>query len=104
LEFWHGVGVPQSAWMCFEKDGNLVEAIQASIVAYAKPLKVAWGVRHWTLESNKCNQTKEMDVISKYHDSKIIHGRYISILICIYLHCLHLNIEIFFFLVLSFGA
>jgi hypothetical protein len=34
------------------------------------------------LESNKRNQAKEMDAMSKYHDSKIIHG-YISILIYI---------------------
>jgi hypothetical protein len=39
-----GVGfIPQSAWACLEKDENLVETIWASIVAYAKPLKVAWG-------------------------------------------------------------
>jgi len=34
---------PQSAWACLEKDENLVKTIQASKVAYAKPLKVAWG-------------------------------------------------------------
>jgi hypothetical protein len=77
-----GVGfIPQSAWVHLEKDKNLVEIIWASKVAYAKPLKVTWGVRNSTLESNKCNRAKEMDAISKYHDSKIIHGRYISILI-----------------------
>jgi hypothetical protein len=76
-----GVGfIPQSAWAHFEKDENLVETIRASRVAYAKPLKLAWGVRNWTLESNKRNQIKEMDAISKYHDSEIIHGWYISIL------------------------
>ncbi len=54
-----GVGfIPQSAWACFEKDENLIETIQASRVAYAKPLKIAWGVRNWTLESNKHNQAK----------------------------------------------
>jgi len=75
-----GVGfIPQSAWACLEKDENLVETIRASRVAYAKPLKLAWGAWNWTLESNKCNRVKEMDAISKYHDSKIIHGRYISI-------------------------
>ena len=76
-----GVGfIPQSAWACLEKDKNLVETIQASRIVYAKLLKVAWGVQNWTLESNKHNQVKEMDAISKYHDSEIIHGRYISIL------------------------
>jgi hypothetical protein len=76
-----GVGfIPQSAWAHLEKDENLVETIWASRDAYAKPLKLAWGVRNWTLESNKRNRIKEMDAISKYHDSKIIHGRYISIL------------------------
>jgi hypothetical protein len=40
-----GVGfIPQSAWACLEKDENLVEIIRASIIAYAKPLKVGWGV------------------------------------------------------------
>jgi hypothetical protein len=40
-----GVGfIPQSAWAHFEKDENLVEAIRISRLAYAKPLKVAWGV------------------------------------------------------------
>jgi hypothetical protein len=49
-----GVGfIPQSAWVHLEKDDNLVEAIWESIVAYAKLLKVAWGNRNWTLESNK---------------------------------------------------
>jgi hypothetical protein len=42
-----GVGfIPQSAWAHLEKDENLVETIQASIIAYAKPLKVAWGVQN----------------------------------------------------------
>jgi hypothetical protein len=35
--------------VCFEKDENLVEAIQTSKVAYAKLLKVAWGVQNRTL-------------------------------------------------------
>jgi predicted RNA methylase len=40
-----GVGfISQSAWACLEKDDNLVEAIQANKSAYAKTLKVAWGV------------------------------------------------------------
>jgi hypothetical protein len=51
-----GVGfIPQSAWACLEKDDNLVDAIQASKIDYANPLRVAWGTRNWTLESNKCN-------------------------------------------------
>jgi hypothetical protein len=66
--------IPQSAWACLEKDNNLVERIRANIVAYVKPLKVAWGAQNWTLESNKRNQIKEMDAISKYHNFKIIHG------------------------------
>jgi hypothetical protein len=75
-----GLGfIPQSAWVHPKKDKNLVETIWASKVAYAKPLKVAWGARNWTLESNKHNRTKEMDAISKYHDFEIIHGRCISI-------------------------
>jgi hypothetical protein len=42
-----GVGfIPQSAWARLEKDENLVESIQVSKVAYAKPLKVAWGIRN----------------------------------------------------------
>ncbi len=41
-----GMGfIPQSAWVCFEKDENLVETIQSK-VTYAKPLKVAWDIRH----------------------------------------------------------
>jgi len=51
-----GMGfIPQNAWAHLEKDEDLVETIRASRVVYAKPLKVAWGVRNWTLESNKCN-------------------------------------------------
>jgi hypothetical protein len=51
-----GVGfIPQNAWARFEKDENLVEIIRASRVAYAKPLKLAWSARNWTLESNKHN-------------------------------------------------
>jgi hypothetical protein len=69
----------------FEKDENLVEAIWANKLAYAKPLKVAWGIWHWTLKSNKCNQAKKMDVISKYHDFEIISGWYISMLIYVYI-------------------
>ncbi len=42
-----GVGfIPQSAWAHLEMDENLVEIIRASRVVYAKPLKVAWGVRN----------------------------------------------------------
>jgi len=42
-----GVGfIPQSAWAHLEKDENLIEIIRASRVAYAKPLKLAWGVRN----------------------------------------------------------
>jgi len=88
-----GVGfIPQSAWACLENDKNLVETIHASRVVYTKPLKLAWGAWNWTLESNKCNRIKEMDAISKYHDSEIIHGRYISIFFKIKKHCLHFNI------------
>jgi hypothetical protein len=104
-----GVGfIPQNAWARFEKDENLVETIQASRVAYAKPLKVAWGAWNWTLESNKRIQVKEMDVISKYHYSEIIHGWYISILIfiCLNIVCiLTLECNFFFvFFVLGFEA
>jgi hypothetical protein len=104
-----GVGfIPQSAWPCLEKDENIVETIWASRVAYAKPLKFAWGARNLRLESNKRNRVKEMDAISKYHDSKIIHGRYISIfffnfknIVCI----LTLECNLFScFLVLGFEA
>jgi hypothetical protein len=49
-----GVGfISQSAWARLEKDDNLVETIRASKIAYAKPLKLAWGAQNWTLESNK---------------------------------------------------
>jgi hypothetical protein len=92
-----GMGfIPQSAWACLERDANIVETIWASRDAYAKLLKVAWGAQNWTLESNKCNQAQKIDAISKYHDSKIIHGQYISIFINFpfFLHCLHLNIGI----------
>jgi hypothetical protein len=66
-----GVGfIPQSAWMCFEKDENLIATIQAK-------LHGVLDIGH--LESNKHNQTKEMDVISKYHDFEIIQWRYFSI-------------------------
>jgi hypothetical protein len=39
----------------WEKDEKLVEAFQATIVAYAILLKIAQGAYHWTLESNKHN-------------------------------------------------
>jgi hypothetical protein len=82
-----GVGfIPQSSWAHLEKDKNLVETIWASRIAYAKPLKLAWGTRNWTLEFNKRNRVKEMDAISKYHDSKIIQRRYISILFLFFLN------------------
>jgi hypothetical protein len=49
-----------------------------------------------------------MDAISKYHDSKIIHGWYIHAYIYFLKHCLHLNIGIsfvfFVFFVLGFEA
>jgi len=55
-----GVGfIPQSAWAHFGKEENLVEAFWASIVVYAKPLKVAWGIQYWTLESNKATKPKK---------------------------------------------
>jgi hypothetical protein len=74
-----GGGVhPTKCMSALWKDENLVEAIWANILAYVKPLKVAWGASHWTLKSNKRNQAKEIDSISTYHDSKIIHGWYIS--------------------------
>jgi hypothetical protein len=31
--------IPQNAWVCFEKDENLVETIRTSKITYAKPLK-----------------------------------------------------------------
>jgi hypothetical protein len=47
---WHssigGGFIPQSAWEWFEKDDNLVETIWTSIIVYAKPFKVAWGVQN----------------------------------------------------------
>jgi hypothetical protein len=47
------------------KDKKLIETIWASKIAYAKPLKVAWGTQNWTLESDKCNQAKKINAISK---------------------------------------
>jgi len=47
--------ITQIARMCLEKNEILVETIWASRVTYAKLLKVAWGARSWTLESNKRN-------------------------------------------------
>jgi len=41
---WGVAFITQSAWTHLEKDENLVETIQASRLAYAKPLKIAWGV------------------------------------------------------------
>jgi hypothetical protein len=58
ISAWEVGFIPQSAWACFENDENLVETIWASKVAYAKPLKIAWGTRHWSLKSNKCNRAK----------------------------------------------
>jgi len=43
---WRVGFIPQSAWARLEKDENLVEIIRASKVTYAKPLKLAWGVRN----------------------------------------------------------
>jgi hypothetical protein len=98
-----GVGfIPQSTWARLEKDDNIVEAIWTIKVAYAKSLKVAWAIRNSTLESNKCNRAKEMDVVSKHHYSKIIHGRCVSKLLFFFLHCLYLSIGIFFFFFLFF--
>jgi hypothetical protein len=93
--------------MHFEKDENLVEAIRASRLTYVKLLKVAWGVWHWTLKSNKRNQAKEMDAISKYHDSKIFMGGiFHTYIFHTYIVCI-LTLEfilLFCFFVLGFGA
>jgi hypothetical protein len=45
ISAWRVGFISQSAWACFEKDDNLVEAIRTSKIAYAKPLKVAWGAQ-----------------------------------------------------------
>jgi hypothetical protein len=46
-DFGWGLGfIPQNAWARFEKDKNHVEIIRANRVAYANPLKVAWGARN----------------------------------------------------------
>jgi hypothetical protein len=51
-----GDGVhPQNAWAHLEKDENLVEINWANKVTCVNLLKVTWGVRHWTLKSNKHN-------------------------------------------------
>jgi hypothetical protein len=55
ISTWRVGFIPQNAWAWFLKNDNLVEAIRASKIAYAKPFKVVWGIRNWTLESNKCN-------------------------------------------------
>jgi urea transporter len=39
-----GVGFIHSAWARLQKDKNLVETIRTGRVAYAKPLKLAWGI------------------------------------------------------------
>jgi len=70
-----GLGfIPQSAWACLEKDENLVEIIWANKITYAKLLKVAWGARHWTLKSNKCNQTKKWMQYPSIMISKLFMG------------------------------
>jgi hypothetical protein len=90
---WRVGFIPQSAWAQFEKDENLVEAIWASIVAYAKPLKVAWGVWNWTLESNKMqpNQRNGCNIqVSPFQNHSWVV--YFHIYIHFKNHCLHLNI------------
>jgi hypothetical protein len=84
--------IPQSAWAHLEKDENLVEIIRASRVAYAKPLKVARGVWNWTLESNKCNQVKEMDAISSITILKSFMGDIFPYFFLKKKHFLHINI------------
>jgi hypothetical protein len=73
-------------------------------------LKVAWGTWHWTLESNKCNQFKEMDAISQVSQfpnySWAIYFIYIYIYI-FYIVCiltLEFNLVFVFFGVRLWGA
>jgi hypothetical protein len=44
ISTWRVGFIPQNTWAWFKKDDNLVEAIWASKVAYAKPFKVVWGI------------------------------------------------------------
>jgi len=101
-----GVGfISQSAWARFEKDENLVETIRASRVAYAKPLKVAWGVRNSTLESNNATESKKWMQYPSITISKSFMG---GIFPYLYIHfktlfaSSHWNAICFF--VLGFGA
>jgi hypothetical protein len=44
ISTWKVGFIPQNAWAWLKKNDNLIEAIRASKVTYAKPLKVVLGI------------------------------------------------------------
>ncbi len=78
LNAW-GVGsVPRDAASRMEKDEDLQGMIRSTCCVYARQLKTAWDVKHWDRESNKTSRTKQLADVLDFHESKMIHGRFIT--------------------------
>jgi hypothetical protein len=69
----HGF-IPCTTFSWIEKDDDLVETIRVSKAGYAKPFKLTWDAHNWNFKSMTSNWKQEMQSMSKYLESKMIHG------------------------------
>jgi hypothetical protein len=66
--------IPHSAFSQIEKDDDLIEMIRVSKFGYAKPFRLAWNAYNKNSKSTKGKKEKEMQVMCKYYELKMIHG------------------------------
>jgi len=84
LNAW-GVGsVPRNATSRMDKDEDLQGMIRSTRCVYARQLKTAWDVKSWDREFSKTSRTKQLADVLDFHESRMIHGRYETIISNVY--------------------
>jgi len=74
-----GVGsIPHNAFSKMEKVEDLVEELRTNKIYIRQKVKNGL-TTYWMQGSNKAMHIREMRVVLKYHESKMIYGRYVFI-------------------------
>jgi len=67
-----------------KEDEDLQEMIQSTHSTYALRLKITWDVKNWGQKSIKTSQTQKLTNVLDFHEFRMIHGWYETIIINVY--------------------
>jgi len=71
-----GVGfIPYNKFSQIEKYNDFTKIIWVNKVGYPKPMNFTWDAYNWNFESTRGHWEKDMQIVCKYHESKMIHDR-----------------------------